>query len=277
VSLRRKARVALAVLQSDGAHAFLARALLNVRAFVGRRAIVDECEIVARVLEPSRGAGIMVDVGAHFGAALDRFALAGWRVVAFEPDVRNREKLTKVYGGFRNVRIDARALSDAARDDVPFYTSEQSTGISGLVAFDDSHKRHGTISTTTLGHVIEELGLEEITFLKVDTEGFDLLVLKGLPYKMRPDVIVCEFADARTEALGYTHADLAVELQTRGYAVVVSEWYPVSRYGQPHKWRRAVKWPAPLLDSNGWGNFIAAKDPDLADRIVRQFLRFERA
>jgi FkbM family methyltransferase len=269
--------VALAVLESDGVHAFFGRALLNVRALVRRRAIVDECEIVAKVLEPSGRAGVMVDVGAHFGAALDRFALAGWRVVAFEPDVRNREKLTKVYGGFENVSIDARAVSDVAQDAVPFYTSEQSSGISGLMAFDDSHERHGTISTTTLRHVIEELGLEEITFLKVDTEGFDLLVLKGLPYTMRPDVIVCEFADARTEALGYTHADLAGELQRRGYVVIVSEWQPVSRYGEPHRWRRAVKWPAPLLDSNGWGNFIAAKDPELADRIVRQFLRFERA
>jgi FkbM family methyltransferase len=213
----------------------------------------------------------MIDVGAHFGSALDRFASDGWRVIAFEPDSNNREKLLRVYGGSSNVSIDARGISDQKDENVEFFTSADSSGISGLLHFDKSHQSAGTISTTTLEHVIVEYELTEIDFLKVDTEGLDLLVLRGLPDSVMPKVVVCEFEDRKTKTLGYVYSDLANELVRRGYIVIMSEWYPIEEYGKAHRWRRAVEWPAKILDHDSWGNFVAVSDRELADQIMRAF------
>ncbi|NNL78814.1 MAG: FkbM family methyltransferase, partial [Desulfobacterales bacterium] len=215
--------------------------------------------------------GVMVDVGAHYGAALDNFAADGWQVIAFEPDKNNREKLSRVYGAYPNVTIDSRGISDHMDDNVPFYTSAESSGISGLLSFDQSHQSAGTISVTTLEQVLIEYEVREIDFLKIDTEGLDLSVLSGLPDSTTPKVIVCEFEDRKTLTLGYVYSDLADELVRRGYFVIMSEWHPLEKYGQRHKWRRAVEWPAKVLDKNAWGNFVAVSDKKLAKQILRAF------
>jgi FkbM family methyltransferase len=218
--------------------------------------------------------GVMIDVGAHFGSALDSFAVSGWRVIAFEPDSKNRQKLARAYGDFNNVTIDDHGVSDKVQSQVPFYRSSQSSGISGLAAFDPSHRASGEIRTTTLREVTRQYSLERVDFLKIDTEGFDLFVLKGLPDSLMPRVIVCEFEDLKTKELGYTYKDLATELCRRGYTVIMSEWFPIESYGKKHKWRRAVAWPADLIEEAGWGNFIAVADPALADPILNQLNSF---
>ena len=42
--------------------------------------------------------GVMIDVGAHHGSSLKKFAEAGWKIYAFEPDKNNRKILTENYG-----------------------------------------------------------------------------------------------------------------------------------------------------------------------------------
>jgi hypothetical protein len=79
-----------------------------------------------------------------------------------------------------------------------------------------------------------------VDFLKIDTEGFDLMVLKGYPWTQspRPRVILCEFEDAKTVPLGYDFHQLAAFLVGEGYQLIISEWYPVKAYGGLHRWRR---------------------------------------
>ena len=103
----------------------------------------------------------------------------------------------------------------------------------------------------------------------MDTEGHDLFVLRTFPWEThRPDVVVCEFEDSKTVPLGYTYQDLGSFLVDRGYQVLMSEWYPVVRYGIAHRWRRVVRFPATLEDPAGWGNFIAVR-PGLDRRALR--------
>lgn len=150
---------------------------------------------------------------AHFG----KCPQAKWRIVAFQPDRKNRDELSRVYVVFPNVSTDSREISDKEDDGRPFYDNRASSGISGMLASDQSHQPAGTISMTTLGHVINEYNLEEINFLKIDTEGLDVLVLRGLPDMIAPEVIICEFEDRKSEALGYDYSDLARELEKCRY------------------------------------------------------------
>ena len=236
----------------------------------------DESRLAYELLSDRPAKSVMIDVGAHHGSALGPFADRGWRVYAFEPDSANREKLLKRVKENSLVSVDGRAVCDEIRESVPLYTSKESTGISTLAPFRDSHKKSSRVGTTTLAAVSEEHGLTDVDFLKIDTEGYDLMVLKGLPWECwRPTVIVCEFEDRKTVPLGYDYHQLAGFLVDKGYAVLVSEWHPVIRYGIRHDWRRLIPYPCRLADPNSWGNLIAfPKPPDLdavaaiAQRIV---------
>jgi FkbM family methyltransferase len=235
---------------------------------------VDEIAITAEVLGYRNQRGVMIDVGAHYGGSLGRFANAGWRVFAFEPDPKNREQLQSAFGNLSNVTIDPRGVSDTDAAGVPFFTSEVSTGISGLSAFHASHTSSGTVETTTLRRFCSEARVHNVDFLKIDTEGWDLAVLRGFPWDlMRPRAIVCEFEDSKTLPLGYTWQDLARFLVEKGYRLVVSEWHPIREYGTLHDWRRFAVYPTELKDSRGWGNLIAVDTNASFDALVAECKR----
>ncbi len=226
----------------------------------------DETEVVSHLLKDLPAGSVMVDVGAHHGSALRHFADRDWQVFACEPDPDNRQKLEQRINGRSNIKIDIRAVSDRPGQTLPFFTSEESTGISALSPFRESHSQRCEVTTTTVAELCTENSIRDIDFLKIDTEGYDLMVLKGVPWdKVRPRMIECEFEDFKTVPLGYTFDDLAQYLVEQGYTVLVSEWHPVIRYGIQHDWHRLSLYPCQLNDAKAWGNLIAFREPpDLA-------------
>lgn len=204
----------------------------------------------------------MFDIGAHFGSTLLPFAHAGWQVHAFEPDPSNRERLREATRGLDNVAIVPAAVSDEPGS-LSLYRSEVSTGISALAPFHESHRAEVVVDVTTISDYVARAGVERIDFLKVDTEGYDLMVLHSVPWEaVQPHTIVCEFEDAKTRPLGYAYTDLADFLIGKGYRVLVSEWFPAVEYGRVHRWRRVSEYPEPLLDDRAWGNLVAVR-PEL--------------
>ena len=231
----------------------------------------NESQIVFEALQVDRFTGVMIDVGAHYGGALSPFARSGWQVYAFEPDSVNREKLLASYGNLQNVHIDCRAVADKPQEKAILYRSQESTGISGLSSFHPSHQVGEKVDVTTLTCFLSryEIEYKELDFLKIDTEGFDLQVLQGFPWhKTLPRVILCEFEDSKSIPLGYTFYDLANFLVGYGYKLIVSEWYPIKRYGIQHDWRRFAKYPCNLEDSNAWGNIFAAKEDSIYNSLL---------
>ncbi len=241
-----------------------------------RHAALEETRVVAAFLDDLPAGSVMVDVGAASGGALAPFLEREWRVFAFEPDPENRARLQREHGHRAPLTVDARALGGEPAASAAFYSSRESPFIGSLQAFTDGHERAGDVEVTTLSHVAKEHGLRRIDVLKIDAEGYDLMVLEGAPWdEIRPRVIVCEFEDAKTTRLGYTFHDQARFLADKGYTVFVSEWYPVVRYGMRHDWRRLAPYPCRLESSNAWGNLIAfrsAPDPDALRAAVETSL-----
>ncbi|ORA68757.1 hypothetical protein BST23_02730 [Mycolicibacterium elephantis] len=214
----------------------------------------------------------MFDVGAHYGEVFAEYSQRGWQVYAFEPDPKNRRRIDVAFGRLPNVHVDNRAVSDVSAQGATFFSSSQSSGISGLSAFDESHEQAGVVDTITIADFVNAEGLDKIDYLKVDTEGYDLMVLRGFPWDhMRPSVVVCEFENRKTQPLGYNFHDIADFLHTKGYSVIVSEWFPISRYGADHRWRRYATYPCELVEESGWGNLIASTDQKLISRILQKF------
>jgi FkbM family methyltransferase len=263
MSIIAKTKTLIRILQTRG----LKGLIQVIYAKFSRTHRPDEVDIVYRILQDSRRTGLMIDVGAHHGSSLAPFAADGWQVIAFEPDSNNRSILTTAYGAHENVIIDPRACSDKIQPEVILYSSAESTGVSGLSAFLNTHQASEKVSVTTLTAALETYALSAhpVDFLKVDTEGFDLMVLQGYPWETGhlPRVILCEFEDTKTQPLGYDFHDLANFLVNLGYQLMISEWYPVKVYGGVHRWRRFATYPCQLADPAGWGNIIAVKDPTL--------------
>lgn len=233
----------------------------------------DENEIVFHLLVNSDQPSLMIDVGAHHGSSLAPFAEQGWQILAFEPDSINREALSQNFASYSNVIIDHHACSDQIQPEATLYSSAESTGVSGLSAFLDSHQASEKVPVTTLADALESYALSDRTvdYLKVDTEGFDLMVLKGYPWEtgQHPRVILCEFEDTKTQPLGYRFDDLANFLVKHDYQLMVSEWYPVKVYGGVHRWRGFAPYPYQLADPNSWGNIFAVKHNALFKQLQR--------
>ena len=149
----------------------------------------------------------MIDVGACYGSTLLPFLKADYIIYAFEPDKKNREILNK-YINYPNLTIDSRGVSNVIDNNVAFYRSEQSDGISGLSSFHESHFESQKINLTTLKHFCLEKNINSIDYLKIDTEGYDLLVLQGMNESIMPKIIMCEFEDFKTKLNGYTWHDI---------------------------------------------------------------------
>lgn len=211
----------------------------------------------------------MVDVGAHFGTSLEPFARKGWQVYGFEPDPNNRSVLSERLKDLSTVSIDNRAVTDVSGQRLEFYTSDVSTGISGLSRFHESHRPTTTVTTVTLRDFLKTKPVSDIDFLKIDTEGFDLFVLKGFDWDKdpHPKTIVCEFEDKKTLPLGYCVNEMCEYLKSKGYQLIISEWHPIVQYGKRHKWKGFLKSTKQITDPNAWGNIIATKTQYFPDMM----------
>lgn len=216
---------------------------------------LDESSIVHAVLGNRRG--VMLDIGAQYGFSLAPFAHDGWSIHAFEPDPANRAKLESAFGDRPNVTIVPMAVSDEAGE-MLLFTSKLSTGISSLAPFTAEHRPTVPVAVTTMTDYLADAGITTVDYMKIDVEGFERNVLNGYDWRIKPEVIVLEFEDAKTVPRGYSWKDLAGDLLDRGYEILVSEWFPVEQYGGPHEWRRLERYPTDLADADGWGNLIAA-------------------
>jgi FkbM family methyltransferase len=224
----------------------------------------DEVSVVFNVLYEQQKNGVMLDVGSHFGESAIPFLMNGWAVFSFEPDVSidKKNRLSLLAKQFSKFQYFNFAISDKDNEDVEFYSNPESTGISSIIPFTNEHRKIATVKTKTLKTFLNEQGkgISAIDFLKIDTEGNDLFVLQGFPFnKIKPDLIVCEFEDSKTQQVGYGYKQLGDLLVKQGYTVLLSEWYPINRYGGNHQWKRIKEYPCDLDDEKGWGNFIAFK------------------
>ncbi len=234
----------------------LARTLVGPPSF-------DEVSIVERLLAGT--SGVMVDVGAHHGFALQPFACRGWEVHAFEPDPVNRGILLENHP---DVHVDPRAVAEVDGEVLKFFTSTVSSGISTLSPFHDSHRATVEVETVRLDTYLEGADVSAVEFLKTDAEGFDLFALRSFPWdRIAPLAVICEFEDKKTVRLGYRMTDVADFLVARGYTVLVSEWEPIVEYGLSHQWRKIHQYPVEL-GPDAWGNLIATT-PGIAPAAFR--------
>lgn len=231
---------------------------------------IDEISYIVSYFKETIGSNhVMIDVGAHYGSSLIPFAKKKWTIYAFEPNQENRKVLMKRIKNYNNIIVDFRAVSSQSNKVLPFYTSNVSSGISGLSSFHESHIKTGEVSSIRLDDFCTQNNLSKIDFLKIDAEGYDLMVLKSFDWGegSQPEIIIAEFENKKTIPLGYTLNDMVIFLEKHEYKVLISEWFPIVEYGKRHKWKRFTLNAEEVINKSAWGNIIAAKKENI-DKLM---------
>jgi FkbM family methyltransferase len=150
---------------------------------------------------------LAVDIGANRGDVSSRLLQAGYQVYAFEPFPPVIDKLKNRLGNHPNFRLFPLAIGsenqtqelhiatdetpDNTYQDASFYSSLTKHSLSEGLVFTDTIPV--TVKTLASLHDGEELP-KDIGLVKIDTEGFDLEVIKGMGNYRYP-VVVAEFWD----------------------------------------------------------------------------------
>jgi FkbM family methyltransferase len=173
-----------------------------------------------------------VDGGAHVGhytlVAAKRVGPEG-RVVSFEPDSRNRERLERnvALNGFARVTVLPFALYDG-EGEVPFARAPDGDTGTGAISLSAAV---ATVNTVRLDDIFEREGIERLDVLKLDVEGAEAAALAGavaLLERCRP-VVLFEVNRISTED-GRVSAPALDVLRDHGYRLYVIE----SRATSPH-------------------------------------------
>ena len=191
--------------------------------FDGFEAHANGESLLCRTLRPH--VRTFADVGANVGnwsaEMLDPPDGIDRRGILFEPAAYAVEKLRARCGGRRGVEIVQAAVSDAVGEATFFEGSDGSEQSSLLARDGDCGTRARTVRVTTIDREMEQRGIRRLGLLKIDTEGYDLHVLRGAAGMLaaqRVGVVQFEY-NSPWRAAGNTLA-AAVSLMDRfGYSV----------------------------------------------------------
>lgn len=234
---------------------------------------------------PNRSA---IDIGANIGDVSESLLNAGYEVYSFEPFLPTYEKLTSRLENnpyFHSYQIALGATdetrefylatdktADKVYQDSNLYNSLIKHSMPDDLPFTDTTTV--TVKTLASFHDNNEIP-PDIGLVKIDTEGFDLQVIKGMGFYKYP-VVITEFWDSNIPfGVSQTHnklKDLVLEMRDRDY-----HWYIVmyrvwgDATGSITSWRDAIAFYSNNCYSvkNSWGNIFFFQDYDLFQQANR--------
>ncbi len=219
----------------------------------------------------------MVDVGACYGEIAAMFLRHGWTADLYEPDPACRQVIAQATAEFsEHTWLHPVAVSQQAREQVPFHKAE-TDGLSGL-----QPSPYGKTQTVLqvpvvrLDEHLRGLGRTRVDFLKIDTEGQDLLVLASHDFAALPPRLVLVEVD--TEFAPQTHERIRQafkEMRQRGYEGVLFNYEDEGAFKRGQWDQHWLKDVLVLEDLLTWnrrlvGNivFFRQDDRELAARLL---------
>ncbi len=177
----------------------------------------------AAMMSAVTGARLVWDVGANAGLYTQKFADAlssDGRVVAFEPSPRNANALAQKFSADERVTVETCALSDQ-QGQMFFEAAAEGDGTRDhIVDYDTGLK----VEVLTADMLVFERNVPAPDFMKIDVEGFELHVFKGMGRMLSerpPRHIFCEVHFFALEKMGLKTGpnDIVKILTGKGYTV----------------------------------------------------------
>ena len=194
---------------------YIAWSIINTDSYEGK-----SIELASTLL---KNGGVFLDVGANFG--LWTFALGGLpnvQCLSIEPFAINFLKLQKNLS--LNPDIQCKLFNIALADFEGIIEMECNNNVNlgtARVVLSDSNSSKFThaVSTTTLQSLLNFSGVESVTLMKIDVEGYELPILKGMDWEtpVRPQHVIIEFTDYSARSQGEGRKSVLDFFVSRGY------------------------------------------------------------
>jgi FkbM family methyltransferase len=173
---------------------------------------------------------LIVDVGANVGQSAIAFAnrFTNAKIISVEPVSGTFEELRKNVATYRNVTCCQLAFGSSVGTSVIVSTADSSMNRVEEGGGEGAHK----IERTTLDAFCSEQNIDHISFLKIDTEGGDLEVLRGAAAMLKDRKIDFVEVEAGMHCDNHYHVPMEAlksTLEQHGYRLFgiyeqVSEW-----------------------------------------------------
>jgi len=255
------------------------------RAVGARRPSFTDLDLVTEIVLPylgSRGSRRLLDIGACVGGMTKPFLQQGWQAVMFEPDPRCHPQLLALLQSHPGqARLEKAAATPDANGSIRFHIAAL-PGLSGLSRSPFAEDLTTVeVEALAVAPYIAGHGLFDLDFIKIDAEGQDFLILRGIDFTaVSPRLVMVEFGE---QFAGQDCARIAAELaymRERNYRACVVCLSARGRFEQ-HDWRTRLAAigidtiPEELPQGPVFGNvlFFRAEDgdflPSLCDYLER--------
>jgi FkbM family methyltransferase len=259
----------------DRIYGMLARSRWTVRAAVHGRGIASA--VIAKRMSPTTlpdrngenrllsqlggQARVVVDVGANVGdwsSTVIRCCPRLERLICFEPGESAADELVRRVGADPRVTVIRRPLTDSSTMLTFWEEPDGGTMSSGIEGHSGSAAIERRLEATTLDEELKRLEIERIDILKIDAEGLDLHVLRGVARMLKArlvDVVQFEYSAAWQAAGSTLHAAYSL-LADAGYRTLLVTPHGLRDYPM-----------ASTTELYAYANFVAM--------LPKQLVRFE--
>lgn len=212
---------AYALAERSGALRWRPLEWLFVRSYFAYKRVFEDsfARLVRQRPELFRG-GHVIDAGANVGYTARVFARAleaPYRVYAFEPDAENFRRLTRFAKDDRIVPL--RSAVGEREGEIALWHNDGHPGDHRVAAGEVASfaGRRETVPMTTIDAFAQTLD-HPIRFIKIDVQGYEPAVLRGMRATLEGDVVVAvEYAPAHIRALGFDPDEVFEHL--RGFSI----------------------------------------------------------
>lgn len=165
---------------------------------------------------------VVIDAGANVGFYTRLFSkLIGAKglVIAFEPDAKNFEILKRRTDELINVKIVNAALSDKSGK-IDLYVSKD-LNVDHQTYDSGENREKIQIDCYSLDYFCEKFGINTISFIKMDLQGYDAIALRGMinTIQKNPNIsITCEFWPYGMKKAGVEPSDMLKNIKSMGFS-----------------------------------------------------------
>ena len=214
--IRKVKHYSLSNLQTDYAEVFGNKLFLSKKGLalsISHYGTYEELE--SKIMEEKIEMGnIVVDVGANIGLhTLNMARIVGntGQVFAFEPDPSNFEILKKnvKINNYKNIILEQKAVGDK-HGRTTLYQSDH-PGKHRIFPQTEQAKSQVQVELTNLDNYFDSDMIDKINFIKIDVEGLEFSVLKGMKNILKNSKkikILFEFMPENTMEAGFTPIEL---------------------------------------------------------------------
>ena len=167
--------------------------------------------------------GAIIDIGANLGVICillaQRYPSA--KVYAFEPNPKVVSELQQnvALNDINNIEVNETAIADTVGH-VSFHAEPVARATAGIALIEEANTT--TVPCDTIDNFVQANGIEKISLMKIDVEGFETLVFRGAKQtlaEIKPELIYFEVCPKVTEASGFSADEPAKILVDAGYSL----------------------------------------------------------